>query len=150
MEVSKGKDYCWRVKGRCLGGCGPRGSPDLEVTRDLKGQTKGFLFQGGQRRWGSQTSGGWSSRRVLRTRRPRTVCLEGQSILRRSHLSSGGAVCWLRVWRRQEAYPVFALLDQRGLSFSASPVKHRMGLQRVCSFKHEEKFCFVVFPNFEN
>ena len=145
------------------GGCGPWDSPDLEVTRDLKGQTKGFLFQGGQRKQGSQMWGGWTSRSVLRTRRLRTVCLEGQSILRRRHLSSGGAVCPQEgpsvLWRsgllaqgleEAEAHPVFALLDHRGRCFSTSPMTHRMGLRMLCSFKYEAKFCFVVFPNFEN
>lgn len=79
----------------------------------------------------------------------RAVCpQEEPSVLRRGRLSSGGAVCWLRVWRRQEAHLVFALLDHRGPCFSASPMKHRMGLQGLCSFKYEAKFCFVVFPNF--
>lgn len=71
-------------------------------------------------------------------------------VLRRGHLSSGGAVRWLRVWRRREAHPVFALLDHRGPRFSTSPVKHRMRLRWVCSFKYEAKFCFVIFPNCEN
>ena len=88
---------------------------------------------------------------------------EAPSVLRRGRLSSGGAIRPQEgpsvLWRsgplaqgleEAEAHPVFALLDHRGRCFSTSPMKHRMGLRRLCSFKYEAKFCFVVFPNFEN